>query len=221
MAIQVQGNTGIIAEVGGATFKAVHAHLKPLEYGSLGHYRTSMRLILSPAQAANSRLFEIRNTGNNLLVPTLLEMSAMPIGNVDTPYYLTLDCYRCLSFTAVDTTNTLTPTSSTLRTSGMSAYPGNAQVRYLQAAGAAAGMTGGSMTKDGWPIGSLLAWMASVSATMQPIVKDLLGDPAKGMHPPVCAQNEGLIIENVRVGSPTVNQILVAINLAWAEVTAY
>lgn len=225
MAIQVQGDNGTLLRVGGPTFMGAHAHLKPLDYsspgGNLGHYRTALRVVLSAAQAANSRLFEIRNTGSNLLVPTMIDVSVLPIGGVATAYWLALDLYRCLSFSTVDTINTATPTSSTLRTSGMSAYPGNAQVRYLTPAGHAAGMTGGTMTKEAFPLASLIAWMASVSATSQPVVKQLLGDPARGAHPPVFAQNEGFVIENALAGSATTNQILMGIDISWAEVTAY
>lgn len=220
MPIQVQGNSGILAEVGGATFKGVHAHLKPLEYGALGHYRTSVRVVLSAAQAAASRLFELRNTGSNLIVPTRIEVTTLPVGSVDTPYLAVISLFKCTGFTAVDTTNTTTPPVSVMRTSGMSGAPGAAAVRYLTASGAAAGMTGGTLTKESLPMASLMAWMASAAPTSMPVTKQW-GRLTSDEHPPVFVNNEGFEIENVNLGSATYNAIQVLIEVSWAEVTAY
>lgn len=220
MAIQIQGNGGTVQEVGGSTFRASHVHVKPLEYGALGHYRTAVKLTMATTQAANSRLFEIRNThASNLIIPTRIWVSILPAGTITTAYAMEVALFRCTSFTAVDTTNTVTPTSSVRRTS-MAAYPGGAAVRHNTVAGAAAGMTGGTLTKDANSGASMIAWVATAAATSIPVSREFMED-INGTHPWVFAQNEGFEIENVVVGSGTANVIQVVIDVSWAEVTAF
>lgn len=219
MALQIQGNNGTLIEVGGPAFRAGHVHLKPLEYGALGHYRMAVDVLLLPSQAANSRLFEIRNSHvSNLLIPTRLTARVMPIGGVATPYLFELGCFRCTSFSDVDTASATAAIPAPMKSS-MAGSPGSAQVRYLQAAGHASGMTGGTMTKATLPWASLMAWMASVSSTTQPVTMDWFRHPDE--HPPILTQDQGLIIENIKAGPATQNAVLVQIELAWAEVTAY
>ena len=219
MGIQVQGNGGTIQEVGGTTFRAAHVHLKPLEYGALGHYRTSVRIASTAAQAANSRIFEIRNThATNLIIPTRLTLRTLQTA-VGTAQENSLDIYRCTAFTAVDTTNTVTPVTSVKRTS-MAAYPGGAAVRHLTLAGAAAGMTGGTLTKDTQFFATLPYNVSAAIATASmwgPL--DALDD-VNGTHPFVFAQNEGLIVEN-RVLNVTTYGVTWYIDLSWAEVAAF
>lgn len=218
MAIQVQGNNGTLLEVGGLAFRAGHMHVKPIEYGSLGHYRAAIKIPLLAGQVANARLFELRNShASNLIIPTRVTVSVLPFGSVASPYFLQLELFRCTGFSAVDTAQTTTPTISPMRT-GMAGAPGSAQVRYLS--GATGGMSGGTLTKDATPLASLMAWMASVSATSVPVVKQMM-DLQLGEHPLVCAQNEGFVLENANLGSATSNQVQVNIEVSWAEVSAY
>lgn len=215
MALQIQANNGTVFEAGGATFKALHVHPKPLEYGSLGHYRAAVKVQLIGVQAANARIFELRNThATNLIIPTRFDVTVMPNGSVAFPYLLELALFRCTSFTAVDTLQTVTPTISPLRT-GMAAAPGSAQVRHL--GGASGGMTGGTLIKDATALSSLMAWAATVSSTSLPVTKSMLSLQT-GEYPLVLAQNEGFELENVVLGSATNNAVMVMIELAWAEV---
>jgi len=212
-----------VGESATSTTGAGHVTVKPIP-ASIGHYRTSIVLTMATTQAANSRLFEIRNTGANLIIPTRIRVGSMTTGTVTTAYLMRLGLYRCTSFTAVDTTNTVTPTSSVRRTTGMSAYPGNANVRHVTVAGAAAGMTGGGLTKDANEAGTHLYWTSTTVPTApNPIVmvtSEILDD-VNGTHPWVFAQNEGFEIENVTVGSGTANVVQVLIDVSWAEVAAY
>lgn len=220
MAIQFQGNGGTVAEVGGTTFRGLHVHVKPLEYGVLGHYRTAVKLTTATTQAANSRLWEQRNThATNLMILTRSMCGVMAAGTITTAYGFELGLFRLTGFTAVDTTNTVTPTSSVKRTS-MAAYPGGAAPRHVTIAGAAAGMTGGTLTKDGNSIASMMAWLATAAATTMPVYQEL-SDNIYGTHPLVCIQNEGWEYENVVVGSGTANVAQVTIDNSWAEVTAF
>lgn len=221
MAWQMIGENGTVRQVGGGMFRAAHTHLKPIEY-VVGHYQTTMKAQLVAAQAANSRLFEIRNAGTNLLIPTRFTVTVTPAGPVAFPYLLELYAYKYTGFTAVDTTSVGTPFNGPART-GMAAYPGNAGIRILAGGGAAAGMTGGTVgTKSSNPFAGLLAWAASVSSTSQPVEKDLLSDLARhGAHPMMFAQDEGLVLENGVLGSATSNNVVLLIDFAWCEAQAY
>jgi hypothetical protein len=197
----------------------MNVQVKPIEYGALGHYRTSVRINSTAAQAANSRVFELRNShATNLIVLTRLSLRAIQTA-AGTAQENSVDVYRCTGFTAVDTTNTVTPVSSVRRTS-MAAYPGGAQVRHLTLAGAAAGMTGGTLTKDTQFFATLpYNVAAAIATTSQWGPYDCLDD-VNGTHPFVFAQNEGFIIEN-RVLNVTSYGITWYIDCSWAEVVAY
>lgn len=221
MAIQMQGSSGTIAEVGGTTFRALHVHVKPIEYGALGHYRFGIRIVSTAAQAANSRILELRNThATNLIVPTRLVLRAIQTA-AGTAQENSLDCFRCTGFTAVDTTNTVTPTGSVKRAS-MAAFPGGAAPRHLTVAGAAAGMTGGTLTKDG----NFFATLPVLVNTAIPTTANAIWGPTdafddvNGTHPFVFVQNEGLEVEN-RVLNVTSYGISWYLDLAWAEVTVF
>src|SRR5437867_161886 len=68
------GNLGRIGEVATGATGAYHFVQKPLP-ASVGHYRVSVRFAIIAAQAANSRVFEIRNTSaTNLIIPTRLNV---------------------------------------------------------------------------------------------------------------------------------------------------
>lgn len=219
MAIQIQGNGGVVADVGGTAFRAVNTQIKPVEYGALGHYTTNVRISSTAAQAANSRLFEIRNSSTNLIVLTRLAVRAIQTA-AGTAQENSVDAYRCTSFTVVDTTNTVTPVSSVKRTS-MAAYPGNAQVRHLTLGGAAAGMTGGTLTKDTQAFATLpynVAAAINTTTIWGPVEMVPQGNFLD--HPFVFAQNEGFILEN-RVLNVTSYGITWYIDCSWAEVTAF
>ena len=219
MAIQLQGNTGIVWEIGGTTFRAGNVQIKPIEYGALGHYRTAIRINSTAAQAANSRIFEIRNThATNLIIPTQLVLRAAQTA-AGTAQENSLDVYKVTGFTAVDTTNTVTPVSSVKRTS-MAAYPGGAAIRYLTLTGAAAGMTGGALTKDTQFFATLPYNVAAAINTTTQWGPFNIFDDTNGTHPFVFAQNEGLIIEN-RVLNVTSYGVTWYIDFEWVEVASY
>jgi hypothetical protein len=214
-------NIARVGDVATSTTGAQHMVVKPIP-ATIGHYRTSVVLTMATTQAANSRLFEIRNTSTNLIIPTRIRVGMLTTGTVTTAYAFQLGLFRCTTFTAVDTTNTVTPTTTVKRTTGMTAYPGNAAVRYVTVAGAAAGMTGGTLTKDANPIGNYVAWThtAAPGIVTAMVTQELLDD-VNGTHPLVLEQNQGFEIENVIVGSGTANVVTVLIDVSWAEAAAY
>lgn len=194
--------------------------LKPHSYGSLGHYRFSIKVALANAQAANSRLFEIRNTdAANLIIPTRLEVRWTQIAAHTVAILDALDLFKVTGFTAVDTTNTVTPAMSKKRTS-----MGNttAAIRHVTVAGAAAGMTGGTLTKDANALGMMEQWLLlalPTAGTVVPIAREFLDD-VNGTHPLVFAQNEGMILENrILLGAAAGSSV--TIDFSYLEATKF
>lgn len=221
MPFQIQGNSGTVQEVGGAAFRAAHSHVKPLEYGVLGHYRTSVHFALVAAQAANSRLFEVQNGGANLIVPTRLTLKWQQTAAHTAAILDALDVFKATGFSAVDTTSTVTPTASRKRTS-MATAPGGLNIRHVTVAGVAAGMTGGTLTKDVNAISSLPQWLLLALPTASVVSYSFLDafDDVNGTHPLVLAANEGIEIENrVLLGAAAGSDVTV--DFSWAEVVAY
>lgn len=204
--------TAVGEKATGAT-GAAHFVQKPIP-ASVGHYRTNHRCVLVATQAANSRLFEIRNGGANLIVPTRLVLRAIQSA-AGTAQEASIDVFKVTGFSAVDSTNTVTPTTS-LKRASMSAT--NAVLRGVTVAGAAAGMTGGTLTKDGNSVGQL-PLVVTAGAQSFLWTADMLDD-VNGTHPFVLANNEGLIIEN-RALNVTSFGVSLYIDFSFAEVTAY
>lgn len=219
MAIQTQLANGSLVGGGGAAFLGANVHAKPLDYGSLGHYRVAVAVTLAAAQAATSRLFELRNSGGNLIIPTLVEVELLAVGDVAPEQQCWISMHGCTNFTAVDNTNAATPPAMVVRPTGMSAAPGGAQVRA--SVSNSAGMTGGTLTKDSGAHSYLVAWMGAAAAE-RPARRKRFVDPADllATHPPVYATNQGFLIENTVLGPASDNNVYVVITVAWAEVPA-
>lgn len=208
----------------GAVSGANPAHVlpKPIPYGVLGHYRVNHRCALVATQAAGSRLFEVRNSGANLLVPTRLIIKWIQTAAHTAAIEDSLDVFKDTAFTVVDNANTVTPTASVKRTATMAAAPGAAQIRGVTIAGAAAGMTGGTRTPDAGSIGQIPKWLTAGFADPQRLEYSQLDnfDDVNGTHPFVFAQNEGLEIQNrVLLGAAAGSSVY--IDFSWAEVTAF
>ena len=222
MAVIEGGVSGLLGEVGLAAAVPQHSTLKPIPHGSLGHYRSTVRFSLIASQAANSRLWEIRNTATNLIIPTRLEIRWTQTSAHTAAILDQIALTRATGFTAVDTTNTVTPTPSVRRTSGMAASPGGAAIRHVTVAGAAAGMTGGTLTLDAGASGLVEQFLLAAVPTagpVTPVVKEFLDD-VNGTHPFVLAQNEGIVVSNIALLGAAAGSS-VTVDFSWAEVTLY
>lgn len=215
---------GVSAELMGVGLEAAkpgHVTSKPIPYGSLGHYRVNHRCAIVNTQAANSRLFEVRNThATNLIIPTRLIIKWIQTGAHTAAIEDSLDVFKVTGFSAVDTTNTVTPTPAVKRAS-MAAAPGAAAIRGVTVAGAAAGMTGGTLVKDG-TIGQLPQWLLAALPTAGTVAVQVIDnfDDVNGTHPFAFSQNEGFIIENrVLLGAAAASAVY--FDFSWAEVTAF
>jgi hypothetical protein len=210
-------DTASKAEVDG-TFFALNVRGMPLNHGAFGHYRVNHRFAIIAAQAANSRLFELRNTSSNLIILTRLNIRWLQTAAHTAAIEDSIDMFKCTSFTAVDTTNTVTPVASAKR-NGMAAAPGNVAIRGVTVAGAAAGMTGGTLTKDGGSVAQLCRWLLAAVPTAGDNFdreREMLDD-VNGTHPFSYGANEGFILENrVLLGAAAGSSVYV--DLSYAEV---
>jgi hypothetical protein len=209
-------------DLGDGTAAEAQAPLfKPHPYGALGHYRTSSRLLLLNSQAAGSRLWSVRNSGTSLIIPMRLKISWLSDGANTAAIEDSLDVFKATAFTVSDSVSTQTPTASRMRTS-MAAAPGGAEIRALQAAGLAAGMTGGTVTLDALPLTQLPQWLLLAVPTGGPVPPATLDEflAAAGQHPLVLVQNEGLVIQN-RVLLGAAHASSVYIDFSWAELASF
>jgi hypothetical protein len=222
MAVIDGGVSTSMAEVGVGSASGLHTINKPTAVGALGHYKTSHRAALVNTQAANSFLFEFQNAhASNICVIHSIRITIQQTAAHTAAIEDSIDCYRLTSHSAVATTNTVTPTISKLRTSFGTA---GVNVRGVTVAGAAAGMTGGTRTKDAAsPLFQVPIWLLAAVPTAGPTVLaqyNWVPNIASGEHPLVLVQNEGFIIENrVLLGAAAGSMFYV--DIEWAEVTAF
>lgn len=221
MAVIEGGVSAAVMGVGAESQSAGHTVNKPDPVGALGHYRTSHRTALAITQAANSRLFSLQNAhATNLIVVHDIRIEWIQNAAHTAAILDSLDLYRCTSYSVVDTTNTVTPVISKLRTSFGVA---GAVVRGCTVAGVAAGMTGGTLTKDTAPIRQWGQWLLAAvptGSTVIPIYGNYTPVTESGESPLILVQNEGFIIEN-RVLLGAAAGSAVSIDVEWSEVTAY
>ncbi len=218
----VAANIARVGEVGTGATGAQHVTFKPLPT-SVGHYRITHRCVLVAAQAANSKLFEVRNAhASNLIVPTRLTIKWLTLSAHTALIEDSLDVFKVTGFTVSSTTNVVVLTPS-LKRASMGAT--SAVIKGVTAAGAAAGMTGFTAIKDASPFAQLpkilpqAAMAITETADRNPSLLDALDD-VNGTHPFVLNPNEGLMIENrVLLGAAAGSSVY--IDFSFAEVVAY
>lgn len=225
MAVVEGSVSGALAEVGATSQSALHTVNKPDPMGSLGSYKTSHRFSLAVTQAADSRLFVIRNPhATNLIVIHDVLVEWIQTAAHTAAILDSLDLYRLTSFSAIDTTNTVTPVASKLRTSYATLVAGtDVDLRGVTVAGAAAGMTGGTSTPDSAPLRQFGQWLLAAVPTagpVTPIVGSYTPNVAHGESPLILVQNEGLVLRNrVLLGAAAGSSV--SIDIQWSYLTAY
>src|SRR2546428_14031835 len=78
MAIQIQGNAGTVAEVGGTTHRALRTERRSADYGSLGFYRLSQQSgTMGVSIAGGAEIYQFRWTDATRLAAIYsIELSA-------------------------------------------------------------------------------------------------------------------------------------------------
>jgi hypothetical protein len=227
MAIQIQGNGGVVAEVDGTQFRALRVTSRPLNYGALGAYKLGMSSgTMAVSLAANAELFQFRwPDATNLAIVHRVAMSAGSNVAASTAALLSFNMAIARSWSAVGSSGTravLTGNISKLRTSMGSSLVNDAGISST------AGLTAGTKTID-----HATTNMASVSfgigtgaitvsnnLTFLPNV-ELLNVDGPTDHPVVLAQNEGFILRNGTVAFPAGMTWTFSVNASWIEAAAF
>lgn len=223
MGIQVQGNSGVVAEVQGTGFRALTVSPKPLEYGAFGHYRYGgLTGILPAALGANSEIFQFRwADASRLCVIQRIRISAC----VSTTFFsagvpVQIDLVKSTSWSAAGTGGTAVAPAALLkrRTSMGSSLIASGDIRIATTAALGAG----TKTLETISMGTLVApgpITASLNGQIIPPGTDIFSGDVDGGHPFVLAQNEGLSVRSVAV--PATGTWQAAIQIAWAEVASF
>lgn len=234
MAIQLQGNAGTIADVDGTTFRALRTVNRPLDYGSLGHYRIqtvtgTLAAALAAGTSSAGHVFAFRwGDATRFAVITKLKTRFLPL----TPFtaatltdHTSFDAFIVRSYTVSHTGGTaLTPTGNNAK---MRTNMGTSLVTDVRISTTAA-LTNGTETFDAFPFAQSLRKGNRVNpaaATEETIMPQMDGmemdfDMGGGDHPITLAQNEGIVIRN-RTVWPAAGTGILSVMISWAEVTAF
>lgn len=224
MAIQVQGNGGVIVDAGGSTYRALNIQSKPVEYGSLGAYSYGgFTGILPAALGANSEIFQFRWTDATrfAIIRKIRFASAVSTTFFAAGVPSQIDLVKATGWTVAGTLGTgLTPAALLKRRTSMGSTllaAGDARISTTAALGA------GTKTLETLSLSSVLAACpitASLNGTIIPAGTILWqAEVSDGENPLILAQNEGFVIRSVAV--PITGTWTASITVDWAEVTAY
>ena len=217
MAIQIQGNSGVVGDVDGTAFRAHKVTVRPIDPGAFGHYRLSMNSgVMAAGLAAGSAVFQFRWTdATRLAVVNRVTLDGAG-GIVAFAAGVTrFDLVVARSDTAQansGTTATLTGNKQKLRTSVGATLLGLAQIS------ATAALTAGTYTLDAQAIGNAVASVGATAGVVVMPLAQLFHHDGGASHPLVLAQNEGFII---RATVPATGTWTFAVTVELAEAAAY
>lgn len=219
MAIQIQGNGGVVGEVDGTTYRALRVTPRPIEYGAFGHYRASTSIALVVSQAANGTLFSFRwGDASRLCAIMYIRLQCLQTAAATATIMPSFQIYVARSFTTSDsagTALTLTGNSLKKRTS-----MGTTLVTDIRKAAVAAGCTVGTRTLDSDPILELPT--QQTITTPNPAIYRAELDLTNGNDMPlILAQNEGFIVRGPTVVFGVAGTANLIVDIAWAEVATF
>lgn len=211
MALPIQGNGGVIAEVNGSVWRALHMTDRPPEFGAGGYYRTILTALTAAAPAAGANLASFRWTSSTLLalirrIELKLIVTTAFTGAVNPE----LAAYVARTFSASDSAGTAVVTTTNnmkKRTAHATSALATGDLRFATAGV----LTAGTRTLDPQPISEVYASIALGS-----VDSAIFGTEGPGDHPIVLAQNEGLVFQNV--GTTTAGIFKYIIGISWAEI---
>lgn len=219
MAIQIQGNSGTVAEVDGTSYRAQRVTQRPMDAGAFGHYRLSTTVALVVTQAANGTLFSFRwADATRLCAIQFIRLSCLQTTAATATIMPSFEVFAARSFTASDsvgTALTLTGNSFKRRTSF-----GSTLVADIRKSAVAAGLTAGTRTLDSEPI--LQMPTNQTITTPNATVYQQSVDLTNGVdHPLVLAQNEGFIVRGPSVVFAAAGTANLVVDVEWVELGSY
>lgn len=225
MPIQQQGYSGVIPEVD-PTFRALRGTGRPLDHGSLGHYRLCMATgTIGAALAANGELFHFRWADvSRLAVVQKILISAGANVAASAAGLVTLEAVVARGWTAAGTggvTATLAGNNQKVRSNMGTTLLGEVRIATTAALGA------GTKTLDSQGIGNVTIGIGTGAITTShrlPLIDkiDLVEvDADSTMHPIILAQNEGVVIKNGATAFPAAMTWAMGVTIVWAELAAF
>lgn len=220
MAIQIQGYSGTVADVGGTMFRALKVQLTPFDYGSLGIYRKSMKSGTVGAGFGTATCYAWRwgNASGKLGVVRRVVLDGM--AGSSTAFaagFASFQMFAARSYTVSDggagtTAGTLTGNNSKLRTS-----MGTTLVTDIRIANTGAA-SGGTKTLDTDSMGQITFSIGTVASVIYCGSVTLFGEDVGPEMPFVCAQDEGFVI-NATV--PATGTWQFGVTTQWLEASAF
>jgi hypothetical protein len=221
MALQIQGASGTVVEVDGATFKAIRVVPKPLEFSGLGHYRLSTTVGLLAAQAVNGTLFSFRwADATRFCVLHKVRLAVLQTGAATATIMPRFQVFIARGFTASDSAGTavvLTGNNMKKRTAGM----GTTLITDIRKSSAAAGLTVGTRVLDSDAVLELPTNQTITTPNNLLYERHLDFDGDGGLHPFVLAANEGFIVRGPTTAFGAAGTADLVVEAAWSEVIAY
>lgn len=217
MAIQIQGNGGVVAEVDGTTWRAMRVTPRPVEFGALGVYsKGQLTGTMAAGLAANGLIGAFRwGDASNLCLVTQVRGSGGGIAAF-TAGFCALSLSFRRSYTASSsggTAATLTGNNGKLRTS-----MGTTLLTDMRTATTAA-LTAGTSTGDTDPAATVVgAITATAGDTLWAPGTQLYNCDGADEYPIVLAQNEGL---QILATVPATGTWTGGWDIKWYEVAAY
>jgi hypothetical protein len=223
VAIQIQGNGGVVADVDGTTFRALRVTGRPINYGSLGIYSAgAVTGTMAAALAANSEIYQFRwPDATNLAVVYRVQISAGLNVAASAAAISSFRMAAARNWTAAGsggTRLTLTGNNAKLRTSMGTSLVNDAGISTTAA------LTVGTKTLDTTDLATVAVNIGTGAITVgvnTTFCDATLFDATAGMVMPlVLAQNEGFVVRN-GVIFPAAMTWGGAITTLWAEVAAF
>ena len=218
MPLQVQGSSGIVADVAGTLFRAMKVQQMPIDYGTLGSYRLSMLSgTMAAGLAGNSEIFQFRWTDATrlCLVQRIILDGISGSATAFTAGFGKVDLLIARSFTASGsggTAATITGNNGKMRTSMGTTLLGEARCASTAALGV------GTKTLDTQAVGQISLSFGTTASVQYVNQTALLGEDIGTTHPLVLAQNEGF---SIRATVPATGTWQFGVTVVWTEVTAY
>ena len=218
MAIQVQGNGGVVGEVSGTGYRSFKVQQMPLDYGSLGSYRKSLISgTMAAGLAANSAIYQFRWTDATRLcvVQKVILDGLAGSATAFTAGFGKVDLVPARSFTASGsggTAGTLTGNNGKMRTSMGTPLLGDVRISSTAA------LTAGTHTLDTDAIGQFTFSVGVVVSVQYANQVVLLGEDIGPTPPLVLAQNEGFIC---RATVPATGTWQFGITTVWTEMASF
>lgn len=225
MAVLEGGTSGALAEVGVGAASALHATLKPVPHGSLGHYELAVTSgTIAAALAAAAQLFYFRWTdATRFAVIHRVKMSfqTLTLFTAAQQVDFGFDMFKATTIGAGGGGTQILPAEvSRMRSTMSTSLLSDARIATTAALTALANLDTRAIAQS---IGDMQR-MNPIAATEEQRVNDPTMEyhpnMANGDHPLVLAQNEGFVLRN-RTVWPAAGTGIVQVSVRWSEVTAF